>query len=303
MNILITGAFAYTGPEIEKLRHLGFSVSFMQYEDGPLPVEAGDIDAVVCNGLFLHKDIEEFKKLRFIQLTSAGMDRVPLETIKQKGIEIRNARGVYSVPIAEWVICKVLDIYKGTFFAYECQQKAVWQKNRNLREISGKKVAVLGAGSVGSEVARHFKAFGAEVIGYDVVIFDNGAFDGIRKIERFEEEAHLCDIVVITLPLTDATASLVDKGLLEKLKHDAVLVNVARGKIINEDDLITVLADRPDLTAVLDVFSEEPLPESSPLWSMPNVIVSPHNSFISDGNHRRMFDVIYSNLQAFKENK
>ena len=101
MNLLLTGCFKYTEVQKEKLASLGFRIYFVQQEKEALPLAAAEVDATVCNGLFLSHNIEDFTNLKFIQLTSAGFDRVPVDYIKAKGIALHNARGVYSVPMAE----------------------------------------------------------------------------------------------------------------------------------------------------------------------------------------------------------
>lgn len=299
MNLLITGAFAYTPAQIECLKELGLDVYFMQQESEALPLAAEEVDAVVCNGLFLHHSLSKFANLRYIQLTSAGSDRVPMQEVEARRIFIRNARGVYSTPMAEWTICKVLDVYKGTAFALECQKEHRWEKNRKMREIAGKHVAVLGAGSVGTEVAKRFRAFGADVTGYDIAVFENETFNQIKLISDFTSDANIYDIIVATLPLTPQTKGFIGQGILDNLKEDAVFVNIARGAIVDTEALIDVLTCRSDATAILDVFEHEPLSPDSKFWEMPNVIVSPHNSFVSDGNNARMFEVIVNNLKGY----
>lgn len=303
MNLLLTGAFNYKPGQIEVLRKLGLNIYFLQYENEQLPIPANDIDAIICNGLFLYHELSEFTNLKYIQLTSAGFDRVPLEAINAHGIVIKNARGVYSIPMAEWAVCKVLDVYKGSANMINCQRTHTWAKNRSMKEITGKRVAILGAGNVGSEVSRRFKAFSATVIGYDITIFENSAFDQIRPIQDFITEACNYDIIIVTLPLTPHTRGLIGYEILKNLKTDAVFVNIARGAIVDTDALIDVLGYRHDITAILDVFDTEPLLEDSPLWDIPNIIVSPHNSFVSDGNNARMFDAIITNLKLYLENQ
>src|SRR5690606_16220867 len=119
MKLLLTGAFKYSEEQLDSLKSLGYEILFIQDERVPLEVDVSDVDAVVCNGLFLYNDIKKFKNLKFIQLTSAGLDRVPLDYIKDQGIKIFNARGVYSVPMAEWVVLKILEIYKKSRKFYE----------------------------------------------------------------------------------------------------------------------------------------------------------------------------------------
>ena len=301
MNLLLTGAFAYTHEQIERLIQLGYCVHFMQQEAEELPLPASKVVAVVCNGLFLHHDIESFSRLRCIQLTSAGFDRVPLDRIEAQGIELHNARGVYSTPMAEWALFRLLEHYKCATHFHKAQHAGSWSKNRNLREIAGTKIAVIGAGNVGQEVAKRFRACGAEVTGFDIHTRPTPNFDSIRPVEMLGTDIGEFDTVVITAPSTPRTHHLLSEQILCGMKHGATLINIARGALIDESALGRILAERLDLYAALDVFENEPLPADSPLWQLPNVAISPHNSFVSNGNATRMFSLMYDNLKKFIE--
>ena len=296
---LITGASHFTPEQIEKLCNLGGRIIYMQNESEELPVPPNEVEIVVCNGLFLHYDISLFTALKLIQLTSAGLDRVPLDYIREKGINLFNARGVYSIPMAEWAMGRILEHYKHFNRFNQNQQKSVWVKDRGLREINGTKAAIIGAGNIGQEVAKRLSAFGADITGYDVFHGDRPYFESVHHVDALLPEVHEYDIVVLTVPLTNETRNMISKPMLEAMKQDAMLVNIARGGLIDTDALIEVLNDRVDLFAALDVFEDEPLVSESPLWSMPNVAVSPHNSFVSNGNNERMFSVIYNNLKTY----
>lgn len=299
MNLLITGCFNYSEEQILLLSALGYKICFLQQESEELTFPAEDIDAIVCNGLFLSHDIGDFKSLKFIQLTSAGFDRVPVDKIKERGIELYNARGVYSVPMAEWAVFRVLEHYKQGWFFKQEQENGRWTKHRGLREIAGIKVAVIGAGNVGQEVAKLFKAFGAETTGFDIHTNNTPWFDSMMQTTALNECIGEFDVVVVTAPLLPSTRGLISREVLNKLKQNAVLVNIARGGLIDEEAMCDVLVQRKDLFAALDVFEQEPLPECSTLWNLENVAISPHNSFVSDGNNRRMFSVMYKNLKEF----
>lgn len=298
-KLLLTGCFKYSEEQFEQLSQLGYEVYFMQQEKDMLPLCASDIDATVCNGLFLSHEISEFTNLKFIQLTSAGFDRVPVDTIKERNIELYNARGVYSIPMAEWAVFRVLEHYKQGWFFKKEQDGGKWTKHRGLREISGRKVAVVGAGNVGQEVAKRFQALGTETIGFDIHTNTTTFFDKMQLTDKLENIIGGYDIVVITAPLLPSTKGLISRKVLQNLKENAILVNIARGGLIDEKAMCDVLAERKDVFAALDVFEQEPLPENSPLWKMYNVALSPHNSFVSDGNNQRMFDVMYNNLKNF----
>ena len=299
-ELLLTGCFPYTEEQLMQIRLLGYSVRFMQQEAGELPIAASEIDATVCNGLFLSHSIEKFTRLKFIQLTSAGLDRVPVDEIERRQIKLFNARGVYSIPMAEWAVFRILEYYKQGYFFREGQIGRHWTKHRGLREIAGNRVAIIGAGSVGTEVAKRLQAFAAEIIGFDVcAACKSSYFDHIEQISSLKENICDFDIVVITAPLLPSTYHLISEDILMRLKQDAVLVNIARGSLIDETCLCDFLQKRPDVFAALDVFESEPLDATSPLWGLRNVAISPHNSFVSNGNNKRMFDVIYRNLKNF----
>lgn len=297
--VLITGAFAYTQEQIEQIERLGVSTVFMQQEADTLPIKACDVDATVCNGLFLHHKIEDFENLKYIQLTSAGFDRVPMEEIKRRGITINNARGVYSIPMAEWALGRILEHYKHFGSFYQSQKKKEWNKDRGIKEINGTKSAIIGAGNIGQEVAKRLSAFGSSVTGYDVILGERPYFDSVHHVNALSSEIGNYDIVVLTAPYTPETHHIISKEILQSLKNNAMLVNIARGGLVDTDALFSVMQSRSDLYAALDVFETEPLSTESLLWDLENVALSPHNSFVSDGNNKRMFNVIYNNLKEY----
>lgn len=268
-----------------------------------LPLDSNDVDAVVCNYLFTAQPFKQFSNLKFIQLTSAGLDRVPVQEIKDSGCLLFNAKGVYSVPMAEWALFRVLEHYKhGWFFKTE-QDSARWTKHRGLREIAGTRVAIVGAGNVGQEVAKRFHAMGCETVGFDIHSNPTDGFDKMQLTSSLHEAVGTIDIVIVTAPLLSSTKGIISRSLMQSMKQNSMLVNIARGGLIDQDALVEVFTDRKDLFAALDVFEEEPLLPDSPLWKMDNVAVSPHNSFVSNGNDERMFNVIYNNLKSFIQNK
>ena len=303
MNLLLTGCFNYTESQKEKLASLGFRIHFMQQEKDSLPLAATEVDATVCNGLFLSHNIEDFTNLKFIQLTSAGFDRVPVDYIKAKGIALHNARGVYSVPMAEWALYRVLEHYKQGWFFKNEQEQHQWTKHRGLRELAGSRVAVVGAGNVGQEVAKRFGALGCHVTGFDIHTNGTPYFNEMALTTSLLKRIGEFDVVVITAPLLPSTRGLISYDVMKGMKENAALVNIARGGLIDQKALVQVLCERKDLFAALDVFETEPLEVDSPLWKMDNVAVSPHNSFVSDGNNARMFEVIKNNLKTFINNQ
>lgn len=154
MNLLVTGAWGQAMNYMQHLEKIGCKVSFLHHEKDDLPCDAAWVEGIVGNGIFLSHPIQNFTNLRYVQLTSAGYDRVPMDYVKGHGITICNARGVYSVPMAEYAVAGVLSLYKNQKFFFENQKKHNWEKRRDLKEMSGQTVCILGCGSVGTECAK-----------------------------------------------------------------------------------------------------------------------------------------------------
>ncbi len=295
MKLLVTGAWNCTQEHLNSLMTLGHEIVFMQNEKEALPCDYADIEGVICNGLFLHHDVQKFANLQYVQLTSAGFDRVPMEYVQSHGIKIYNARGVYSIPMAEFAISGVLQLYKQSKFFYKNQEKHEWNKHRGLLELYGKTVCIVGCGSVGTECAKRFSAFGCKVIGVDLFPREDAYYEKMDGLSKLDEGLRVADIVVLTLPLTEETKYMMNAKRFDFMKEGSVLVNIARGAVVDETALLQAL-DNKLYGAVLDVFEEEPLAEDHPLWKKENVILTPHNSFVGEGNNGRMFSVILDNL-------
>ena len=278
MSLLVTGAWADAKAHFSELEAMGHTVNFLQFEKDNLPCEYAWVEGIICNGLFLSHPIERFTNLRYIQLTSAGFDRVDMDYVQAHEIEIRNARGVYSIPMAEFALCGVLQLYKQAAFFRENQKRHIWEKHRGLQELSGKRVLIVGCGSVGSECAKRFAAFGCEVIGVDLFPREDSLYSEILPLSQLDNALSTADVIVLTLPLTEQTKHLMNEERFSLLKSTAVLVNIARGAIIDTEALLNHIDNLGG--AVLDVFEDEPLSEDSPLWDKQNIILTPHNSFV-----------------------
>ena len=298
MNLLITGAWQQAKAYIPMIEGMGHQVRFLQYEKDELPCDDAWVEGIIGNGIFLSHPIERFSNLRYIQLTSAGFDRVPMDYVQAHGIEIHNARGVYSIPMAEFAVAGVLTLYKQMRFFAEMQKQHHWEKHRGLLELFDKTVLIVGCGSVGTECAKRFQAFGCRVMGVDLFPRVDSHYVQMVGLNELDKQLPDADVVVLTLPLTEETKQLMNADRLKLLKASAVLVNIARGGVVDTQALMGCL---PCIGgAVLDVFEEEPLEEDSPLWDMENVVVTPHNSFVGDGNQDRLSHVILRDLDESK---
>lgn len=301
MKLLLTGCFKYSENQLEVIKDLGYEITLVQNELQKLDIDVQEFEVVVCNSLFVHNDLNDFKNLKAVQLTSAGLDRFPVDKMDLKRVKVANAKGVYSIPIAEWVVLKILELYKGSLAFIHNQQNKVWEKKRELLELNGQTACIVGAGSIGTEIAKRLQVFGVTTIGVDISSQPKEYFDEMYLIQELKQCINRCDTVILTVPLTETTYRMINQEILRCMKNTAVVVNVARGEIINEQDLIEALRNKTIAGAILDVFEQEPLREESPLWEMENVIVTPHNSFVSTRNKERLYQLILENLKAIKE--
>ena len=299
MKLLLTGAFSYTEFMLNSFSQLGYEVLFHKDEREEIPFDVSDIEAVVCNGLFLYNDISRFSSLKLIQTTSAGLDRIPLDYVKEHNIRLFSARGVYSVPMAEFALAGVLALYKKFDKFYSNRANHVWEKDYSLKEMSLNNTLIVGCGSVGNECAKRFKAMTGSVTGVDIVRPECEYYDRFVPIDGLDSVLGQSDIVILTLPLNDGTRGLFGKEKFLLMRESAVIVNISRGAVIDEEALIKALEEKQLSGAVLDVFEHEPLDSDSKLWDMDNVFITPHNSFYSTENNARLYNLIYENLSAF----
>lgn len=299
MKTLVTGAFPLDTCRRE-LEALGLTLTF--HQDERTPVENPHrYEAVICNGLFAFQDLSCFTDLKYIQLTSAGMDRLPVEQIRARGIEVRNAAGVYSIPMAEWTVMRLLELYKNAGQLAANQAAARWEKDRKWQELAGKTACVIGFGAYGAETARRLKAFGMTILAVNRTKKESPWVDTWYPLEELEAALAAADAVILAVALTEQTRGLMNARRIGVMKPGAVLINAARGALLEEDALLEALEEGRISGAALDVFREEPLPQDSPLWRHDRVLVSPHNSFVSDGNRSRLTDIVVKNLKAVIE--
>lgn len=156
-------------------------------------------------------------------------------------------------------------------------------------------MTIIGCGDVGTECARRFKAFGCRIWGVDRVTKDSPEYDKTVLTAQMDELLPETDVLLLTVALTPETRHMIGKHRFGLMKNDAVLVNISRGAVVDTDALLDWLHSNPTAHAVLDVFEEEPLDPDSPLWDMENVTVTPHNSFVGDGNEERLWERIRDN--------
>lgn len=295
MKILVTGAF---GPYVALTERFP-SVTFDYVQDEKAAVQNPEgYDGLICNALLSYHEASAFTNLKFVQLTAAGYDRAPREQLQCRGVRVYNAGNAYASPMAEATVWGILTLYrKGKAFLASAQNHA-WEKQRGLCELSGKRVCVLGCGNYGKACARLLSAFGCKVIG---VNRDGTVVEGFEQIFAFDRMIDAvadADIVICALPLTEQTRGVLNADVFAACKRGCVLVNLSRGCVVCEQDMINALQSEALGGAVLDVFELEPLPASSPLWDMENVVITPHNSYAGDGVAQRLLEIVSRNLEG-----
>lgn len=301
MKALVTVKFK--PEEFKKLENLGYEIIFRDEKSVSFTEDIKDIDILVGFNPFTSLDIDLFPNLKWIQLMSAGINQIPVNKVNAKNILVTNNRGGYSVPIAEWTVLKILEMIKNSKEFYNKQQEKSWKVDMSLLELFNKTICFIGTGSIAEETAKRLEAFGVNIIG----INSSG-----KKVDHFHkcysiDEIHTilpdCDFVVIATPYTEKTHHLVDEKMFNSMKDGVYLVNIARGSIIDEKVLVDNLKSGKIKKAALDVFEVEPLSEDSPLWEMDNVILSPHNCWVSEMYNDRRYYITHTNMEKYINNK
>ena len=294
MRMLMAHAQGFTQEMFDAFAAAGVEPVFLPGPEAQeYDMDFSDIDAVFCYRFFCYNDISRFPALKYIHTTSSGIDHMPLEYIRSHGIALDNARGVYSVPMAEFALGGVLQLYKSAERLRRQQQTHSWVMLETTRELPGRTVTILGAGSVGTECAKRFSAMGCRCIGLCRHPEPAAYFDEMRHVSELDGLLPETDILLLTLPLTDETRGMIDARRFALLKPGAVLVNIARGPVADSTALLEALRSGRLSGALCDVFDPEPLPPDSPLWDAENLIVTPHSSFIGEHNPQRMFELVY----------
>jgi len=264
-----------------------------------------DADILVSLGFdneYTPSRIMNSTKVKWIHILAAGVENLPFKEIKQKNIIVTNSNGIHKIPISEHVFGMLLNFTRNLYIFQEQKKQKLWKKQIGT-ELYGKTMGIIGLGSIGREIARKAKAFDMKVIGTKNNKIPLENVDCVYGSEDLEQVLSQCDFVVIALPSTPQTNKLISRREFESMKDGAYFVNISRGEIVDEVELIKALKNGKLKGACLDVFEEEPLPKDSELWNVDNVIISPHLAALSPAYFDRAFKIFLYNLNAFQENK
>ena len=259
-----------------------------------------ETDILLAWGLFdLTPLLEKAPRLKWVQALSSGVDNMLTPEFINTNILLTNARGIHGIPIAEHVLGMMLNFTRGITIAYDQQKEKKWKHIRQVDEIYEKTIAIIGLGSIGREIAKRAKNMGMRVLATKQIPTTELFVDHLYAPEEIPLILAEADFVVVTLPLTPETTNLFTLKTFQQMKKTAYFINVARGAIVNEPDLITALNSDTIKGAALDVFVEEPLPETSPLWDMPNIFITPHIAAQSPYYIDRALKIFTENLNRF----
>lgn len=242
---------------------------------------------------------DHLASIEWIQVMSAGVNHIDLDRLGAADVIVTNASGVHARPIAEQVLGYMLMFERNLLKAVHQQRRGIWERVRG-GELGDKTVGIVGCGAIGTQVARNCSALGMHVVATkrDTTSKPDGV-DELYGPDDLEDVLAVSDYLVLACPLTEETEGLIDYGALRILPRDAVLVNIARGGVIVEPDLVSALQRGTIAGAALDVFETEPLPPDSLLWDLSNVIVTPHMAGSTPHYWERCADLVARNVEPF----
>jgi phosphoglycerate dehydrogenase-like enzyme len=250
------------------------------------------------------ENLDKLQNVKWVQLFSAGYNHIDLDYLKCHKIILTNARGIYSIPIAEDVVCRILMHSINAFNYIDLKRNHSWNRELPRTEIFGQTIGIIGTGSIAKEVAMRLKSFGVKVVGYKRNYVENiPFFDEIYIGDELKYVLSVSDYIVVTVDLNNETHHMLNKDNMKYMKKDASIINIARGKIINQQDLVDMLRNKEISYAGLDVFETEPLPKDDELWDLDNVYITPHISCMSNNNNERFKNLLIENFKRYLKNE
>ncbi|HCX62735.1 D-2-hydroxyacid dehydrogenase [Sedimentibacter sp.] len=265
-----------------------------------------EAEAVIGQPELMQKEsLEKLPDLRWLQLFRAGFDMLDMDYIRKRGLILCNGKDIFSIPIAEDVVCKILMHNTNAFKYLENKKSHIWDNHLKRNELNGQTVGIIGTGSIATEIAKRLQPFGVNILGYkktpviSMPFFDE-IYSGKKGLEFVMSNS---DYLVVTADLNKGTYHLINKDNIKLMKETSSIINIARGAIINEGDLKDALRNKVISYAGLDVFEVEPLPENDDLWDMDNVYITPHACALVKQNKYRWEKLIIKNIKNFIENE
>lgn len=271
------------------------------FDEATLERHLDSAEAVIAWRLPLEA-LPRAKRLRWIQLTSAGAEQLLPARAALHDVVVTNTRGIHVDLMADYALGVLVMLQWDFPRMLRDQQTRTWNQRLAL-PLAGRTLGVVGAGAIGGEIVRRAAAFGMEVL---AVRRTPGAVEGAREVltaDRLREALPRCDFVILVVPVTEATRAMIGAAELRAMKRTAFFINIARGSVVDEAALVTALREGVIAGAALDVFDEEPLPADSALWTLPNVILTPHVAGEPADYGRRVADVFLDNVARWRRHE
>lgn len=300
----LTICFAHVAYQLQErflLRQSGID-SFAVRTADDFAQRIAEADVVVVSGMWRNELLDRAPRLRFIQSIGAGTDQFDRSRLAARGVRLASAQGVNANAVSEHAMALILALARKLPEARDNQARHVWRGmisdiGQREDELGGKTLLVIGLGGIGSRLARLAKAFGMRVVGVKRDPSTGGeAADSAHALAELKTLLPDADFVALTCPLTKETEKIIDGAALALMKRSAYLVNVARGRCVDELALLAALQRKAIAGAALDVTAEEPLPPASPLWDLGNALITPHTAGETRKYEDNVLDILVENL-------
>ncbi|MEN6499037.1 MAG: 2-hydroxyacid dehydrogenase [Rectinema sp.] len=267
-----------------------------------------DVEYVILRGLAMKRaTIEAMPRLKLIQRWGVGFDKVDIAAANERGIPVAIAPGANAAPVSELTLLLMLALYRNLVKLHNGMVQGCWEKEKFINNsfmIKGKTVGLIGCGAIGQQVAKKVRAFGAEVVYYDAFRLPEKTEQELGLIYReLDEVLAQADIVSLHLPLLDSTRGMIGRREIALMKPNAILINTARGEIVDTAALVEALAGKRIAGAGVDVFDSEPLAADSPLRALDNVVLTPHVGGNTADISMGMVDICLENIFAVRDGR
>lgn len=303
MSLNIVVANRLSQRHIDWVHNIVPDANIVTCEDSELGQHLPTADILIAWGFInIDEHLPNAPRLRWIHALSAGVEKILSPTVANAPIQLTNVRGIHGIPMSEHVFGMMLAFSRSIAGFARQQQDAVW-KRLSLTELYNKTLCIVGLGSIGREIAKRAKAFNMRIVATKQTITQELFVDELCPPSELDRLLGEADYVVLTVPETPDTVGLFSYERICRMKESAVLINVARGTVVSAEGLAQALTEKKIAGAALDVFVSEPLSESSPLWKMDNVLITPHCAAVSPLYLDRAMQCFCENLSLYMNNK
>ena len=264
----------------------------------------GNISILICRDRDAVSEIIDCcSSLKFLFIVSTGVEKLPFRKLLERGIVVANTGGLNAPIMSEYAMAYILSQSARVCENLKNQIKGIWKKFQCVDSLENKNLLIVGAGRTGRLLAKKAKAFSMNVVGIKKHVSKQDYFDQVDSLENIDSHLNKADFVVLTIPTTPETKQMFNYERFRKMKKNAVLINISRGALVNQGELVKALKEELIGCAILDVFEEEPLPPSSEMWQLDNLIITPHSSGRLTDFMDQAIHCFVDNMKAFSINE